>query len=271
MKPFTRRRFAVLAAATGLAWLAAPALAASDVLRVGVSSTPQVESLQIAVKEAKAQGLNVELVEFSDWNTPNAALANGDIDVNYFQHIPFLENAKKQGGYDFVSVGTGTIMKIGLYSHKWKSFADIPVGGKVAIASDPVNGGRGLLLLERAGLIKLKPGLGYKATTLDIVANPKKLNIIALEASQLARAMWTWRRATRRSCAWRAKTRTTRCCSTAWRTRFLPCSGWCASRMRPTPRCSSSSVSTRTPSRYAPRWTKCSASCMRRPGCKEGA
>jgi len=189
MKPFTRRRFAVLAAATGLAWLAAPALAASDVLRVGVSSTPQVESLQIAVKEAKAQGLNVELVEFSDWNTPNAALANGDIDVNYFQHIPFLENAKKQGGYDFVSVGTGTIMKIGLYSHKWKSFADIPAGGKVAIASDPVNGGRGLLLLERAGLIKLKPGLGYKATTLDIVANPKKLNIIALEASQLARAL----------------------------------------------------------------------------------
>ncbi len=169
----------------------APAAMAStaDVLKVGISSTPQVVSLQIAVKEAQAQGLKVELVEFSDWNTPNVALANGDIDVNYFQHIPFLENAKKQGGYDFVAIAPGTIMKIGLYSHKWTSFAQIPTGGKVAIAGDPVNGGRGLLLLEKAGLIKLKPGLGYKATLQDIVANPKKLDIVQLEASQLARAL----------------------------------------------------------------------------------
>lgn len=165
------------------------AVAGPNGIKVGVSSTPQIESLQIAVKEAKAQGLSVELVEFSDWNTPNAALANGDIDVNYFQHIPFLENAKKQGGYDFVPIAPGTIMKIGLYSHKWKSFAQIPTGGKVAIAGDPVNGGRGLLLLEKAGLIKLKPGLGYKATIQDIVANPRKLQIVQLEASQLARSL----------------------------------------------------------------------------------
>lgn len=169
--------------------LGATAQADPGTLKVGVSSTPQIVSLQIAAKEALAQGLKVELVEFSDWNTPNIALANGDIDVNYFQHIPFLENAKKQAGYDFVPIAPGTLMKIGLYSHKWTSFAQIPQGGKVAIASDPVNGGRGLLLLERAGLIKLKAGLGYKATTRDIIANPKQLEIVQLEASQLARSL----------------------------------------------------------------------------------
>ncbi|RQR54129.1 MetQ/NlpA family ABC transporter substrate-binding protein [Burkholderia sp. Bp9126] len=158
-------------------------------LKVGVATTPQIDALKIAAKEAKAQGLDVKIIEFTDWNTPNAALANKDIDVNYFQHVPFLENAKKQGGYDFVAIAPGTIMKIGLYSKKVKSFGELKDGAKVAIANDPVNGGRGLLLLQRAGLITLKPGIDYRATTHDIVANPKHLKIIALEASQLARSL----------------------------------------------------------------------------------
>lgn len=158
-------------------------------LKVGISTSPQIEALKVAAKEAKAQGLDVRIVEFTDWNTPNAALANKDIDVNYFQHIPFLENANKQGGYNFVSIAPGTIMKIGLYSKKVKSFSELKDGAKVAIANDPVNGGRGLLLLQRAGLIKLKPGADYRATTHDIVSNPKHLKIIPLEASQLARSL----------------------------------------------------------------------------------
>ncbi|HKT66581.1 MAG TPA: MetQ/NlpA family ABC transporter substrate-binding protein [Burkholderia sp.] len=179
---------ALLAVLVGVA-LPGGARADTAPLKVGISTSPQIEALKIAAKEAKAQGLDVRIVEFTDWNTPNAALANKDIDVNYFQHIPFLENAKKQGGYDFVSIAPGTIMKIGLYSKKVKRFADLKDGARVAIANDPVNGGRGLLLLQRAGLITLKPGTDYRATTHDIVSNPKHLKIIPLEASQLARAL----------------------------------------------------------------------------------
>lgn len=161
----------------------------TQTLKIGTATSPQIEALKIAAQGAKQQGLDVKIIEFTDWNTPNAALANKDIDVNYFQHIPFLENAKKQGGYNFVAIAPGTIMKIGLYSKKVKRFEDLKDGATVAIANDPVNGGRGLLLLQRAGLIKLKPGVDYRATTLDIVDNPKHLKIVALEASQLARSL----------------------------------------------------------------------------------
>lgn len=185
-----RRASRVVAAALASAALAAPLVhAESAPLKVGIATSPQIDALKIAAKEAKAQGLDVKIVEFTDWNTPNAALANKDIDVNYFQHIPFLENAKKQGGYDFVTIAPGTIMKIGLYSKKIKSFDQLKDGATVAIANDPVNGGRGLLLLQRAGLIKLKLGTDYRATTRDIVANPKHLKIVQLEASQLARSL----------------------------------------------------------------------------------
>ncbi|AJY39046.1 MetQ/NlpA family ABC transporter substrate-binding protein [Burkholderia humptydooensis] len=180
----------VAAAAFASAALAAPlAHADSGPLKVGIATSPQIDALKVAAKEAKAQGLDVKIIEFTDWNTPNAALANKDIDVNYFQHIPFLENAKKQGHYDFVAIAPGTIMKIGLYSKKVKSFDQLKDGATVAIANDPVNGGRGLLLLQRAGLIKLKPGADYRATTRDIVSNPKHLKILPLEASQLARSL----------------------------------------------------------------------------------
>lgn len=183
------RLVGLLAAALLGATLFTGARADTGTLRVGVATTPQIDALKIAAKEAKAQGLDVKIIEFTDWNTPNAALANKDIDVNYFQHIPFLDNAKKQGGYDFVAIAPGTIMKIGLYSKRVKSFGELKDGAKVAIANDPVNGGRGLLLLQRAGLITLKPGADYRATTHDIVSNPKHLKIIPLEASQLARSL----------------------------------------------------------------------------------
>ena len=185
------RLSSVVAVALTLAFAGAASNAAADTptLKIGIATTPQIGALQEAAREAKAQGLDVKIIEFTDWNTPNAALANKDIDVNYFQHIPFLENAKKQGGYNFVAIAPGTIMKIGLYSKKVKSFGELKDGATVAIANDPVNGGRGLLLLQRAGLIKLKPGADYRATTLDIVDNPKHLKIVQLEASQLARSL----------------------------------------------------------------------------------
>lgn len=176
-------RFAAAALLAALA--AGPAAAAG--LKVGVTPGAYADSIQAAAEEAKAQGLDVQVVEFSDWTTPNVALQAGDIDVNYFQHRPFLENAIKDRGYDFVDVGIGTLANIGLYSLKHKSFAEIPQGGKVAIANDPVNQGRGLLLLEKAGLIKLKQGVGFKATLDDIVENPKNLSFTEVEGPQLVR------------------------------------------------------------------------------------
>jgi D-methionine transport system substrate-binding protein len=179
----------IVAAATMSFAASSFAESTSATLKIGTATSPQIDALKVAVREAKEQGLDVKLIEFTDWNTPNAALANKDIDVNYFQHVPFLENAKKQGGYDFVAIAPGTIMKIGLYSKKVTRFDQLKDGATVAIANDPVNGGRGLLLLQRAGLIKLKPGADYRATTLDIVDNPKHLKIVQLEASQLARSL----------------------------------------------------------------------------------
>ena len=177
----------ILAAST---WaLAAEPARAEGPLRLGINSGLSADAVHQAAKEAKAQGIDVKVIEFTDWITPNAALANNDIDINYFQHIPFLEDAKKARGYDFVSIGVGTMSKVGLYSKKYKSVSDLPNGAKVAIANDPVNGGRGLVLLERIGLIKLKEGLEYKASVADIVSNPKNIRIVELIAQQLPAAL----------------------------------------------------------------------------------
>lgn len=176
----------LVAALSVLATLAAgPAFAGK--IKIGSVPGGYADSLYAAAEDAKAQGLTVEVVEFSDWTTPNVALESGDIDVNYFQHRPFLAKAIEQRGYDFTDVGVGALANIGLYSLRHKSFADIPVNGKVAIANDPVNQGRGLLLLQKAGLVKLKDGVGYLGSLDDIVENPKNLSFTEVEGPQLAR------------------------------------------------------------------------------------
>lgn len=178
----------VLAAALVLALT--PAAALADSIKVGLASPgPLADPVNIAVQEAKAQGLEVEVIEFTDWIAPNEALANDDIDVNYFQHQIFLDNAAAARGYDFTSVGIGTSSKIGLYSLKHTSFDQIPEGGTVAIANDPVNGARGLLLLQKAGLITLTPDVDVEATVADITANPRNLKIVEVVAQQLPRSL----------------------------------------------------------------------------------
>jgi len=178
-----------IAAAFALSLMALPALAADSITLGLASPGPLADPVQVAVEEAKSQGLDVKVVVFNDWIAPNTAVANGDIDVNYYQHIPFLTNANAARGTNLESVGLGTSSKLGLYSKKYKSFAEIPDGATVAIANDPVNAGRGLVLLERAGLLKLKPDLDFKATLLDIVDNPRHLKITQVVAQQLPRAL----------------------------------------------------------------------------------
>ena len=110
-----------------------------------------------AIERAHAQGLEVKKIEFTDWITPNEALAAGDIDANLFQHIPFLNAAIKARGYKLVPIAATTVMPMALFSHKVKSLDEVAAGVTVAIANDPVNGARGLRLFEKGGLIALKP------------------------------------------------------------------------------------------------------------------
>ncbi len=161
--------------------------AQAETLTIGTVPGAYSDAVNAVAKEAADQGITVKVVEFSDWTTPNVALDAGDIDLNFFQHRPFMENAAKQKGYAFDIVGLGILQNIGLYSLKHKSLDQIPVGGKVAIANDPVNQGRGLLLLQKAGLIKLKEGVGFLGTVDDITENPRKLTFTEVEGPQLVR------------------------------------------------------------------------------------
>ncbi|ORM74086.1 methionine ABC transporter substrate-binding protein [Pantoea wallisii] len=171
--------------------LALSAFAANDYsgpLKVGTTAA-FAPPLETAVAEAKKQGLKVELVEFTDWTAPNVSVENGDIDVNLFQHKPFLDNANKEGGFHLRPYAPAIINNIGLYSKKHRALDQIPEGGTVAIANDPINGARGLLLLQKAQLITLRPGAGLKSTLDDIESNPKHLKIIEVEAVQLSRSL----------------------------------------------------------------------------------
>jgi D-methionine transport system substrate-binding protein len=158
-------------------------------IKVGATAGPHAEVVEAAAKEAKKQGLNVKVVEFSDYITPDKALADGDIDLNSYQHAPFLENFNKQNHTDLVPIGKTILMRMGIYSNKIHDIKDIPTGAVIAVPNDPTNGGRGLVLLEKAGLIKLKEGVGFKATLNDIAENPKNLQFKEIEAAQLPRSL----------------------------------------------------------------------------------
>lgn len=156
---------------------------------VGVTPGANGEIMDFFQKEAEKQGLKIKVVEFSDYITPNEALNNGEIDINAFQHKPFMDNAVKERGYKITDIGKTIIAPMALYSHKIKSLNEIQEGDKVAIPNDTTNGGRALLLLQEANLIKLKENSGITPSIIDIVENPKNLQIIELEAAQIPRSL----------------------------------------------------------------------------------
>ena len=155
---------------------------------IGISP-PFAKPLQVAVDEAKKEGINVKLVEFSDWNTPNITLNHGDIDANYFQHQPFLDNALKETDFKLKVLGIGSGTHVGLYSKKYKSINDVTDGARVVIPNDPVNQGRALLLLQQSKLITLKDANNHLSNLQDIASNPKNLKFIEVEGPQTARAV----------------------------------------------------------------------------------
>lgn len=163
--------------------------AEENTLKVGVTAGPHAEIMEVVKKVAEKQGLELKIVEFSDYMTPNIALNQGDIDVNSYQHQPWLDNQIKDRKYEIVSIAKTVIFPMGLYSKKIKNIDAVKPGAIVAIPNDPTNGGRALAILERNGLIKLKAGMGIKATVADVTDNPKGIRIKELDAAQIPRSL----------------------------------------------------------------------------------
>lgn len=163
--------------------------ATSEVLRVGVTAGPHAEIMDEVKKVAAKRGMKIEVIEFSDFVQPNMALDNKEIEINVYQHEPFLKHQIADRGYKLTAVGKTVIYPMGIYSSKIKSLDEIKDGATVPIPNDPTNGGRALKLLEQAGLITLRDGVGYEAMVVDIVSNPKNLVIQEMEAAQITRAL----------------------------------------------------------------------------------
>lgn len=158
-------------------------------LLVGASADPHAKILELVKDDLKEQGINLEIKIFTDYVIPNEALESGDIDANFFQHIPYLEETNRQKKFHLVNAGGIHVEPFAVYSSKIKSLKDLKKNSVVAIPNDPTNEGRALLLLQDAGLITLKPNVGLTATERDIKDNPLKLKFRPIEAVTLPRTL----------------------------------------------------------------------------------
>lgn len=169
---------------------AASSSAASDnVITVGASPSPHAEILEAIKPELEAQGYELKVVEYSDYVQPNVALSEGDLDANYFQHLPYLENYNTENGTDLASAGTIHFEPMGLYAGKSSDITNVPDGAKIAVPSDATNEARALLLLQDQGVIKLTDGVGLEATANDIVENPHNVELVEVEAAAVPRSL----------------------------------------------------------------------------------
>ena len=159
-------------------------------LKVGATAVPHAEILEQAKPLLAKEGIDLQIVEFNDYVQPNLALNDKELDANYFQHEPYLKNfIDEHKEVKLVNAAGVHIEPMGIYSHKGKKLDELQDGASIAIPNDPTNGGRSLLLLEKAGLLKLKEGVGEKATVQDIVENPKHLKFQEVEAAQVPRTL----------------------------------------------------------------------------------
>jgi D-methionine transport system substrate-binding protein len=187
MKKFTLILLSIVAV---FCLISAPvATSASEVIKVGATPVPHAEILKVIEEDLAREGITLEIIEFTDYVKPNLALNDGEIDANFFQHLPYLENFNSSHGTRLKSVGTVHVEPIGFYSQKIDSAEELKDKALIAIPSDSVNGARALLLLEANGLIKLSEDAGLEATERDIAENPKKLKFKAIEAAQLPRIL----------------------------------------------------------------------------------
>ena len=193
---FTTRRSilaaAVLAAAS--VGLSAPALAqdaSKKQLVIGGTAGSNIDQLQYGiVPQLQKKGYKVKLVEFNDYVQPNLALADGSLDANFFQHEVYFNQFKGDRKLDLVRLTQGPIAPMGVYSKQRKSLADLKEGDRVALPNDPSNLARGILLLQQAGLVKIKEGVNpLRVSELDLASNPKKIKLVPLDAAHLPRAL----------------------------------------------------------------------------------
>ncbi|MCC3376982.1 MetQ/NlpA family ABC transporter substrate-binding protein [Cohnella sp. REN36] len=167
-----------------------PEPAKETTLKIGAAAVPHAEILNFVKPALKEQGVNLDIVVFDDEGQLNPALKDGQIDANYFQHVPYLDSVAKEKGYDFAVTTKVHVEPIGFYSDKLKSKDEIKEGAKIGIPNNPSNEYRALVLLQQQGLIKLKEGLTtYEATPKDIVDNPKKLKFVEADSATLPRSL----------------------------------------------------------------------------------
>ena len=162
---------------------------AAEEIKVGVSPGEHAEIMEEVARIAEPMGLEIDVVEFSDYVVPNQALADGDIQANSFQHVPYLEAQMKDRGFELSVVGNTITTPMGVYSDKITDLADLEEGSTFGIPNDPTNGGRALLVLQELGLIKVDEAAGLVPTILDITENPKDLSFKELDAAQLPRSL----------------------------------------------------------------------------------
>ena len=161
---------------------------ATNVLTVGATPEPHAEMLKLVVDDLALQGITLRVMEFTDYVTPNEALESGQIDANFFQHLPYMDSFNAERGYHLVNAGGIHIEPMALYSKKLKSLSELK-DATIAIPNDPTNEGRALLLLQSAGLIKLDPAAGITATPINIIENPNNLKFTELEAATMPRIL----------------------------------------------------------------------------------
>lgn len=168
-----------------------PAAPSGDLKKIviGASPAPHAEILRAAGEVLAQKGYELDIKEYVDYIQPNLALESGDLDANYFQHLPYLESFNEENGTKLVSAASIHYEPFGIYAGKTKSLEDLADGATVAVPNDTSNEARALLLLEAQGLIKLKEGAGLTATKNDIVENPKNIKLYEVEAAQIPRSI----------------------------------------------------------------------------------
>ncbi len=162
---------------------------AGDKLKVSVTSVPHAEIMEHIKEDLSKQGVELELVVADDYDVHNRSLAEEEVDANFFQHLPFLEEQIEDFGYEIVEFGKIHIEPLALYSKEFESLADLPDGATISLPNDPTNEARALALLAREGLIEMNDLSDLKATIVDIKENPKKFTFQEIDAAMLARSL----------------------------------------------------------------------------------
>jgi len=157
----------------------------TEKLIVGATPIPHAELLNLVKEDLKKEGIDLEVVEFNDYVQPNKVLQSKEVDANFFQHIPYMENFGKKNGFEMVAVGKVYLPTLALYSKKIKSINDLKNGDTILLPNDPTNLARSLILLDKGGIIKLSDNKNTEATLKDIVSNPKNIKFEELSAEQL--------------------------------------------------------------------------------------